>query len=74
MSKLKSWAMDNWVTQGYGLHFEDLNIEQLEQLESLAIEERAKKVSQNVRQKQLKEELEIAEEIVIKLKEKLENN
>ena len=74
MSELKSWAMDNWVTQGHGLHFEDLSIGQLEQLESLVIEERAKKISQNDEQKQLKGELEIAEEVVSKLKEKLENN
>ena len=74
MSRLESWVTSNWLTQGYGLHFEDLSIVQLEQLESLAIEERAKKIDQNAQQKQLKEELEIAEEIVSKLKEKLENN
>ena len=74
MSKLKSWAMDNWVTQGYGLHFQDLSIDQLETLENLVIEERAKKISQNTAKQQLKEELEIAEEIVSKLKEKLEEN
>lgn len=64
--------LTSWITQGNYLHFEDLSIDQLEELEGLAATERAKKIEQNAAQKQLKEELEIAEKVVSKLKEKLE--
>lgn len=72
MSRLESWVTSNWLTQGYSLHFEDLSINQLEELGGLVATERAKKIDQNAQQKQLKEELEIAEKVVSKLKEKLE--
>ena len=74
MSKLESWVTTNWLTQGYSLHFEDLSIYQLDVLSDLVIAERLNKINQKAEQRQIEEELEAAEKVVSKLKEKLEKS
>lgn len=33
--KLQDWVINNWCTQGYGLSFEKLDLQQLERLSEL---------------------------------------